>query len=245
MSNKLFPQVTMSSSEGSNVYDDVDPMDLVSDNEIVPEVQVITSDSESTSDDDLGDFQPFTLLGDIIDDDGEHVVEIKPFDVVPLDAIPFIFDLEDDDDVIPVILVDHVDADLRDGDVHDMVILDVASPVVSVMDISSYSDTDSDASSYASVTSSALQAIGLQRYRDFGDDIMPAEPVIPAPVQIPTPPHTPVHAPTDEPIQAHVSDGSTDRKRLMCFTPTSIPTHHPDEAEPSGHTHIPPRETDP
>ncbi|XP_021996020.1 pollen-specific leucine-rich repeat extensin-like protein 4 [Helianthus annuus] len=74
---------------------------------------------------------------------------------------------------------------------------------------------------------------------------MPAEPVITAPVQIPTPPHTPVHAPTDEPIQAPVLDGSTDRIRLMRFTPTSLPTRHPDEAGPSGHAHIPPGETDP
>ncbi|MFS8007384.1 hypothetical protein Hanom_Chr14g01260361 [Helianthus anomalus] len=184
MSKNLFPQVTMSSFEGSNVYDDVDPMDLVSDNEIVPEVQVITSDSESASDDDLDDFQPFALPGDIIDADvlGEHVVEIIPFDVVPFDAIPFIVDLEDDDDVIPVIPVDHVDADLGDGEVHDVVILDVASPVVSVMDISSDSDTNSDDPSGAFFTSSALQAVGLQRYPNFGDGIMPAEPVIPAPV---------------------------------------------------------------
>ncbi|KAJ0764872.1 hypothetical protein HanPI659440_Chr08g0297041 [Helianthus annuus] len=125
----------MSSSEGSNVYDDVDPMELVSNDEVVPEVQVITSDSESASYDDLDDFQPFALLDDIVDDDvlaippllndivimghpeGEHVVEAVPFDVVPLDAIPFIVDLDDDDDVILVIPVDHVDADLADGEV--------------------------------------------------------------------------------------------------------------------------------
>ncbi|KAJ0801176.1 hypothetical protein HanPI659440_Chr03g0114321 [Helianthus annuus] len=114
----------MSSSKGSNVYDDVDPMELVSDDEHVPEVQVITSDSESEPDNDLDDFQPFTLLGDIIEDDvlaippllndivimgnpeGENVVEVIPFDVIPLAAIPFIVDLDDDDDVIPVIPVD-------------------------------------------------------------------------------------------------------------------------------------------
>ncbi|KAM0037720.1 hypothetical protein Hdeb2414_s0013g00406571 [Helianthus debilis subsp. tardiflorus] len=253
----------MSSSKGSNVYDDVDPMELVSDDEVVLEVQVITSDSESASDNNLDDFEPCALLGDIIDDDvlaippllndivimvhpeGEHIVEIIPFDVVPLDAIPFIVDLDDEDDVIPVIPVDHVDADLGDEEVHDVVVLDVASPMVSVMDISSDSETDSDASFYASITSSALQAVGLQRYPDFGDDIMPVEPVIPAPVQIPTPPHTPVHAPTDEPIHAPVSDGSTDCIRLMHFTPTSLPTRHPDEAGPSGHTHIQPGQTDP
>ncbi|KAF5759824.1 hypothetical protein HanRHA438_Chr16g0757781 [Helianthus annuus] len=219
----------MSSYESSNVYDDVDPMELVSDDEFVPEVQVITSDSESASNDDLDDFQPFALLEDIIDDDvlaippllndifimghpeGEHVVEVIPFDIIPLAAIPFVVDLDDDDDVIPVIPVDHMDADLGDGEVFELVILDVASPIVSVMDISSDSDTDSDVLSCAFVTSSALQTVGLQRYPDFGDLIMPAEPVIPEPVQSSTPPHAPVHAPTDEPTQAPVSDGSTGR----------------------------------
>ncbi|MFS7935844.1 hypothetical protein Hanom_Chr05g00408281 [Helianthus anomalus] len=182
----------MSSSKGSNVYDDMDPMKLASDDEVVPEVQVITSDNE------LDDFQPFALLGDIIDDllaippllneivimghpKGEDIVEVVPFDVIPLDVIPYIIDLDDDDDIIPVIPVDHMDADLGDGEVHDVVILDVASHVVTV--------------------------VGLHRYPDFGDDSMPDEPVIPTPVQTPTPPHTPVHAPTDEPIQAPISDG--------------------------------------
>ncbi|KAM0053794.1 hypothetical protein Hdeb2414_s0006g00188061 [Helianthus debilis subsp. tardiflorus] len=153
-------------------------MELVSDDKVVPEVQVITSDSESASDGNLDDFQTFALLDDIIDDDvlaippllndivimghpeGEHIVEVIPFDVIPLAAIPFIVNLDSDDDVIPVIPVDHVDADLGDGEVFDLVILDVASPVVSVIDISSDSDTDSDILSGASVTSSALQAVG-------------------------------------------------------------------------------------
>ncbi|MFS7946316.1 hypothetical protein Hanom_Chr06g00534601 [Helianthus anomalus] len=190
----------MSSSKGSNVYDDVDPMELVSDDEFVSEVQVITSDSESAFDGDIDDFQLFALLDDIIKDDGEHVVEVIPFDVIPLDAIPFVVDLDDDDDIIPVILVDHADADLGDGEVFDLVILHAASPVISV--------------------------VGLQRYPDFGDDIMPAEPVILAPIPSLTPPHAPVHAPTDEPTQAPIT------------------TRHPDEAGPSGHAHIPPGETD-
>ncbi|MFS7976369.1 hypothetical protein Hanom_Chr10g00891661 [Helianthus anomalus] len=169
----------MSSSEGSNVYDDVDPMEIVSGNDYVSEVQVISSDSDSTSDS-VDDFQPFALLGDIIDDDvlaippllndivilghpeDEHVVEVIPLDVAPLDVMPFIVDLDDDDDVVPVIPVYHMDDDLGNGEVHDVVILDIASLMVSVINISSDADTDSDASSYASVTSSALQSIGLQ-----------------------------------------------------------------------------------
>ncbi|KAJ0533459.1 hypothetical protein HanRHA438_Chr09g0390691 [Helianthus annuus] len=238
-------------------------MELVSDDEVVPEVYVITSDSESASNDDLDDFQLFALLDDIIDDDvlaipsllndivimghpeGEHVVEVIPFDVIPLAAIPFIVDLDDDDDVILVIPVDLVDVDLGDRELFDVVILDVASQVVSVMAISTDSDTDSDAPFGASVTSSALQDIGLQRYPDFGDDIMLAEPVIPIPIQSSTPPHVQVHAPTDEPIQAPVSNGSADHIRLMRFAPTRLPTRHQDEVGPSGHAHIPPGETDP
>ncbi|KAF5759651.1 hypothetical protein HanXRQr2_Chr16g0743811 [Helianthus annuus] len=216
----------MSSSEGSNVYDDVDPMQIVSDDDYVPEVQVILSDSDSTSDSDMDDFQPFALLGDIIDDDvlaiapplndiviichpEGDVVEVIPLDVAPLDVMPFIVDLDDDDDVVPVILVDHMDADLGDGEVHDVVILDIASPVVSVIDISP-----------------ALQAIGLQRNVDFGDDAMPAKPVIPAPIPVPAP------------------DASPEHIRLMRFAPIIPPTGHSDEAGPSGHAHIPPSDMD-
>ncbi|XP_021996135.1 extensin [Helianthus annuus] len=113
------------------------------------------------------------------------------------------------------------------------------------MDISSDSDTDLDVHSGASVTSSALQAIGVERYPDFGDDVLSAEPVIPASVQSPTPPHTPVHTPTYEPTQAPVPDGSTGHIQLMHFVPTRLPTRHTGEAGPSGHAHIPPGETDP
>ncbi|KAJ0786233.1 hypothetical protein HanOQP8_Chr02g0052991 [Helianthus annuus] len=173
----------MSSSKGSNVYDDVDPMTPSSDDDYMPKVQVITSDSETGSDGDMDDFQPFALLGDVVDDDildmhpqlndvviighpeGEHVVELIPLDIFPLAIMPFIVDLdEDDDDVVPVIPVEHLDDDLGDGDVYDLVILVVAAPVVSIIVISSNSDTDSDAHSDASVTTSVLQARGESSY---------------------------------------------------------------------------------
>ncbi|KAJ0644797.1 hypothetical protein HanOQP8_Chr16g0616381 [Helianthus annuus] len=226
----------MSSSEGSNIYDDVDPMELSSDDDYVPEVQVILSDSDSTSDSDMDDFQPFALLGEIIDDDvlaippifndvviighpeGEHVVEVIPWDVLPLAIVPFIDDLDEEDDaVVPVIPVEHLDDELGDGDVHDLVILEVPAPVVPIFIISSDSDTDSDASTYASVTSSALQG-----HVDFGDDMMPAEPAIPVPIPVPAP------------------DASPEHVRLIHFAPIIPPTDHTDEAGPSGHAHIPP-----
>ncbi|MFS8023867.1 hypothetical protein Hanom_Chr16g01456551 [Helianthus anomalus] len=56
---------------------------------------------------------------------------------VPLVVVPLV-DLEDDDDVdIPVIHVEHLDDDLGDGEVHAIVILELPSPIVSVVDISS------------------------------------------------------------------------------------------------------------
>ncbi|MFS7940018.1 hypothetical protein Hanom_Chr05g00458721 [Helianthus anomalus] len=110
----------MSSSEGSNIYEDVDPMTCSLDDDYIPEVQVITSDSETGSDSDMDDFQPFAFLGDIVDDDvldvpplsndiviighpeGEHVVEIIPLDVLPLAMVPFVDLDEDNDDIVPL-----------------------------------------------------------------------------------------------------------------------------------------------
>ncbi|MFS8024468.1 hypothetical protein Hanom_Chr16g01463591 [Helianthus anomalus] len=66
--------------------------------------------------------------------EGEHMIVNL---VVPLAVVPLV-DLEDDDDVdIPVIHVEHLDDDLGDGEVHDIVILELPSPVVSVVDVSS------------------------------------------------------------------------------------------------------------
>ncbi|KAJ0715320.1 hypothetical protein HanPI659440_Chr13g0499741 [Helianthus annuus] len=131
------------------------PEIFTSDSETDPELM--------SDDDDLDDFQPFALhdFGDDIpsvDDvlafplpihdqliighpDGEHLVEPIPIHAIPLTAIPaedwpFVVDLDDDIDV-PVIEVDHIDDDLGDGEVFDITILDVASPVVSFIDISS------------------------------------------------------------------------------------------------------------
>ncbi|MFS8018144.1 hypothetical protein Hanom_Chr15g01388701 [Helianthus anomalus] len=188
---------------------------------------------------DMDDFQPFALLGDVVDDDildlppqlndvgiighpeGEHVVEVIPLDILPLAIMPFIDDLDEDDDiVVPVFRMEHLDDDLGDEDVYDLVILEVAAPVVPIFVISSDSDT-------------VIQ-----------DDLMPDDPVVPAPDHIPIPPHSPAHLPVEEPIQAPVSEGSTDHNRLMRFAPIIPPTDHTDEAGPSGHDHIPPNVID-
>ncbi|KAL9993166.1 hypothetical protein Hdeb2414_s0021g00575721 [Helianthus debilis subsp. tardiflorus] len=174
-------------------------------------------------DDNPADFQPFALpdFGDdnpFVDDvlafplpihdqliighpDGEHIVEPIPIHVVPLAAIPaqdwpFVVDLNDDI-YVPVIEVDHIDDDLGDGEVCDIAILDVESPVVSVIDISSDSDPDSVADSFESVIFSALLATRLRAYPTDDDDAMSVAPS--SPVHVPTHAHTP-----DHPL-AHVS----------------------------------------
>ncbi|KAF5767610.1 hypothetical protein HanRHA438_Chr14g0636361 [Helianthus annuus] len=187
------------------------------------------SDPDLMSDDeDLDDFHPFALpdFGDDIpleDDvlalpvpihdhliighpDGEHIVESLPINFVPLAAIPvedwpFVIDLDnDDDDEISVFHVDHPDEDLGDGEVFDVAILELASPVVSVIDISSDSDLDSDADSRESVTSSALRTVGLEAYL-ADDDAMSAAPATPALFPLPLIHlHIPLHMlPTTDP----------------------------------------------
>ncbi|MFS7912499.1 hypothetical protein Hanom_Chr02g00130651 [Helianthus anomalus] len=90
--------------------------------------------------------------------EGEHIIEIIPFQAFPLVVIPhedwpFIVDLYDGG--VPVFEVDHPDEDLGDGEVFDVAILEVASSAVSVVDISS----DSDSDSRESVTSSTLPSL--------------------------------------------------------------------------------------
>ncbi|MFS7986824.1 hypothetical protein Hanom_Chr11g01014751 [Helianthus anomalus] len=132
-----------------------------------------------SDDKDLDDFQPFALpdFGDDVpfDDDvlalplpihdeliighpdGEHVSEPIPIYAIPLAAIPaedwpLIIDLDADDDEIAVFHENLSIKDLGDGDIFDIAILDVASPVVSVIYISSDSNPFSDADSWESVT---------------------------------------------------------------------------------------------
>ncbi|MFS7963298.1 hypothetical protein Hanom_Chr08g00736461 [Helianthus anomalus] len=57
-------QVLMSSSLSSGMSDEHDPMAIISDDEVAPIPEKITSDSESdpklmSNDEDLDDFQPF------------------------------------------------------------------------------------------------------------------------------------------------------------------------------------------
>ncbi|KAJ0786210.1 hypothetical protein HanOQP8_Chr02g0052661 [Helianthus annuus] len=215
------------------------------------------TDLELMSDDeDLDDFQPFALpdFGDdipFVDDvlafplpihdqliighpDGEHLVEPIPIHAVPLAAIPdedwpFVVHLDNDIDV-PVIEVDHLGNDLGDGEVFDITILDVASPVVSVIDISSDSDPDSDAESFEYVTSSALLTAGLGAYPTDDDDAMSVAPFSPVHIPTPTdtPPHTPTHVASDSssrpPVLANHSSGARSIRYASAFLHTP-PTH--------------------
>ncbi|MFS7966883.1 hypothetical protein Hanom_Chr09g00779191 [Helianthus anomalus] len=168
----------MSSSESSDLSDEHDHMELVSDDEIGPVEEVFTSDTDSDPDEDP----------DFVSDD-DALDEFHPF------ALP---DFTDDD--IPLEDgVDAIDPDLIDGEVFDVALLEVASPVVSVVDISSDSDSDSHTDSRESVTSSALQAVGLEAYL-ADDDAISAAPASHAPTSTPisTPPHNSVHTTSDE-----------------------------------------------
>ncbi|KAJ0810163.1 hypothetical protein HanPI659440_Chr01g0023581 [Helianthus annuus] len=181
------------------------------------------SDPEILSDDD-DDFQPFALpdFGDDVpfvdgvpvDDifalpipihdhliighpDAEHLVA-PILDVVPLVAIPpgdWPFDDLFDDD-FDIFADDHPAGKQGDGEVDDYIVLDVPSPVVSVIEISSDSSIHSVAESFESVTSSALQAAGLQLYATDLDDED----------TVSTTPSSPVRAPTPPPVLDHVPD---------------------------------------
>ncbi|MFS7986931.1 hypothetical protein Hanom_Chr11g01016041 [Helianthus anomalus] len=222
-----------------------------------------------SDDDDLDVFQPFALpdFGDdipFVDDvlafpipihdqliighpDGEHLVEPIPIHAVPpaatlADDWPVVVDL-DDDIYVPVIEVDHLDDDLGDGEVFDIAILDVASPIESVLHISSDSDPDSISDSFESVTSSALLVAGLGAY-PTDDDAMSVALASPFHVPTPTdtPPHTPTHVASDSssrpPVPADHSSGAHSIRYASAF-PHTPPTHG---GEPSGHPHIPPPE---
>ncbi|KAJ0525270.1 hypothetical protein HanHA300_Chr09g0310111 [Helianthus annuus] len=184
------------------------------------------SDPDMISDDE-DDIQPFALpdFGDdipdaddiLIDDifalpipihdhliighpDGEHLVAPIPIDAVPLAAVPpedWPFDdlLDDDFDIFAG---DHPVGEQGDGEVDDVIVLDVPPPVVPVIDISSDSSVHSVADSFESVTSSARQAAGLRLYATDDDDAMSAAPS--SPIRAPTPPHVPDHVHDPDPF---------------------------------------------
>ncbi|KAJ0734481.1 hypothetical protein HanPI659440_Chr11g0420631 [Helianthus annuus] len=159
----LFCQGTMASSASSGIYD---PMEIASDDEFPHVIEIVSSDDE-----DADDFQPFALPDPILDGgpleddvlavgpqlnefviishpDGDHIVDYIPLEVAPLAVVPGFIVVSDDEDDVPVIHVHHFDDEIDDGEALDIAILEVSSPIVSVVDISS-SDSSDDASSPA------------------------------------------------------------------------------------------------
>ncbi|KAJ0792837.1 hypothetical protein HanOQP8_Chr01g0022431 [Helianthus annuus] len=107
---------TMSSS-GSGLSDTDDPMAVVSDGEIAPEMQIFTSNTESDLDaisDDEDDFQPYALpnFGD---------------DLPLADGIP-----DEDPFVAPIPVHDHLIIDYFDGK-HVMAPILAPDPLVSIL----------------------------------------------------------------------------------------------------------------
>ncbi|KAJ0600112.1 hypothetical protein HanRHA438_Chr03g0114361 [Helianthus annuus] len=209
----------VSSFESSGLSDEHDPMAIVSDNEVAHAPEVFTSDSESNPE----------MMSD--DDDLDN---FQPFALLDIgDDVPFVDDVE------------HPDDDLGNGEVFDIAILDVASPVVSVIDISFYSDLESDADSFESVTSSILRAAGLEAYPTDDDDVVSIAPATPVRVLTPagTPPHTPIRATSGSSSQLPAPADHSSWLRSIRYAsafPHTLPTHG---GEPSGHPHIPPPES--
>ncbi|XP_021986577.1 cell surface glycoprotein 1-like [Helianthus annuus] len=179
----------MSSSE-SGLSDTVDPVAIVSDDEIVPDHEIFTSDTESDDDD---DFQPFALP-DFCDDiphadslpdedpflvpipdqdhlilghpDDEYVVVpiLAPFPIAafPLEDLPFDALSDDDDDLF---IDGPPDAAQGDGvPADDVIVIPLAEiPIVEI----SFDHSGPDF--FESVSSTTLHALGLQRYPTDSD----------------------------------------------------------------------------
>ncbi|XP_022030576.1 uncharacterized protein LOC110931493 [Helianthus annuus] len=182
----------MSSSSKSGVSDTIDPIAIVSDDEILPKDEVFTSDTTSSDDD---DFQPFALpdfgddlpLADGFLDGDLPLAQIPapiPLAAFPVEDLPL--DDMSDNDVDLFIKGPPEDAQDGGAPVDDVVIpldeipvvdiiLPVEVPVVEVLSDPSGPD------SFKFVSSSTLHALGLQRYpTDIDSDTaMSAAPVPP------------------------------------------------------------------
>ncbi|MFS7997806.1 hypothetical protein Hanom_Chr12g01146241 [Helianthus anomalus] len=163
--------VPLSSSE-SGLSDAHNPMAIVSDDEILSEPEIFTSDTESDREmlsDDDDDFQPFALP-DFGDDaplaDGIPVEDLFDFPAPIHDHL--IIGHPDGEHIVAPIL-DPVPL-VGDGEVDDVIVLGVPPPVIVVIELSSNTSPDSVSDSFESVTSSALRAAELQLHATDSDD---------------------------------------------------------------------------
>ncbi|MFS7932256.1 hypothetical protein Hanom_Chr04g00365711 [Helianthus anomalus] len=117
---------------------------------------------------------------------------------------------------------DHLEGDLGDSEVDDVVILDIPSPAISVVDISSDSGLHYVADSFESVTSSALHAVGVRAYAtdlDSEDAMLAAL-------------SSPVHAPTPPLVHDHILD--------LVSAPLDLPPMAPPVSQPPPTVFVPP-----
>ncbi|XP_022030659.1 soluble scavenger receptor cysteine-rich domain-containing protein SSC5D-like [Helianthus annuus] len=221
----------MSSSE-SGLSGTVDPMAIVSDDEIVPEPEIYTSDTESDlemmSDDD-DDFQPFALpdFGD---------------DVPHADGLP-----DEDPFLIPIPDQDHLILGHPDG---EHVVVPILAPLplaafpLEDLPFDDLSDDDVDHfidDSFESESSTTLHALGLQRYptdsdtdtalsvapvppHDFDHDVEPGHEIDFVPDDQPIDaPADPEHVPAPEPILAPEPIPAPEPLPNFDLVPFSIP----------------------
>ncbi|MFS7996884.1 hypothetical protein Hanom_Chr12g01135151 [Helianthus anomalus] len=143
-------------------------MAVISDDEVIPEPEIFTSDIDSDPDmlsEDEGDFQPLTLpvIPALVHDhliigypDGEYIVA-PILDLVPLVVIPpedWPFDDLFDDDVD--LFVDGPLVDAQGDGERDEDVVAIPPPEILVIEVSSDSSLHCVSDSFESVTSSAL-----------------------------------------------------------------------------------------
>ncbi|XP_022041082.1 proline-rich protein 36-like [Helianthus annuus] len=169
----------MSSSSDTGVSDTLDPMAIVSDDEILSESEVYTLDTTSTDED---DFQPFALPDDAPLADGPFGGDLP---LVPIPApIPLaVFPLEDlpldalSDDDIDLFIEGPPEGD-QDGGAPMEDDIPVDDPVVPIAEAPSDS---SGPNSFESVASASFHDRGVQHYSPDADSdmAMSAAPVVP------------------------------------------------------------------
>ncbi|XP_022003754.1 proline-rich protein 36-like [Helianthus annuus] len=174
----------MSSSSDTGVSDTLDPMAIVSDDEILSESEVYTSDTTSTDDD---DFQPFALpdVAPLADGpvDGDLPLILIPASIplaaFPLEDLPF--DALSDDD-IDLFIEGPPEGD-QDGGAPIEDGIPVDDPVVPIAEapVEEAPSDSFDPDSFESMASASFHDQGVQHYSpDADSDVaMSAAPIVP------------------------------------------------------------------
>ncbi|KAM0051964.1 hypothetical protein Hdeb2414_s0007g00242711 [Helianthus debilis subsp. tardiflorus] len=175
---------TIPSSSDTRVSDTLDPMAIVSDDEILSENEVYTSDTTSTDDD---NFHPFALPNDApladgpVDGDLPLVLIPAPIPIVafPLEDLPL--DALSDDDIDLFIEVP-LEGDQGGGAPmeDDVPVVDLVVPIAEAP-VEEAPSNSSGPDSFESVASASLHDRGMQHYSpDADSDVaMSAATVVP------------------------------------------------------------------